>query len=423
VADRFAVIGLARSREAWFAELTRWADAAVAPIDFVKCLSSDEARAVLATGRPVSALLIDAGLPRFDRDLVTHARAFDTAVVLIGRHDSLDPEALGCAARLDPDFTRDDLVEILGRVARTVGPDDVRSPGRLDLDDAGRLGRLTGVLGSGGSGVSTVAMWLAQASADSGADTVLVDGCRRADLAMYHDIGDVYPGLPELLELHRSQDADPDDVRALEFPTERGYRLLLGLRRPRDWAGHRPAATAAAIAALRRTHEVTIVDIDADTETERETGSADVEDRHATTLAVVRSADSLVVVTRPGLKGVRDAARVFDDLIRTGVAPERVVIVVNDAPRGFPVKARVIRSLRSLTAPSAPGAVTFVRSRRDLASHHETADRLPSKVGAALLREVEATAGAGVTHVAEPQRVRIGELGSSVTVMSGATHR
>ena len=63
------------------------------------------------------------------------------------------------------------------------------------------------IVGAGGSGTSTIAMALAQAWASTGTDTVLVDGCRRADLAVYHDVGDVIPGLPELVELHRGDDA------------------------------------------------------------------------------------------------------------------------------------------------------------------------------------------------------------------------
>jgi len=419
MADRFTVVGLARSRAPWFAELTRWADAGVAPIDFVKALTSDEARAVIGTGRPVSALLVDAGLPRFDRDLVADVQRCGAAVVLVGLHGVLDSEALGCDARIDPDFTRDDLVEVLARVARPIGADQDQRPMSVDLEPS-PLGRLVGVLGSGGTGTSTAAMWLAQASADSGADTVLVDGCRHADMSMYHDIGDVYPGLPELVDLHRSQDADPDEVRALEFPTRRGYRLLLGLRRPRDWAGQRPAATVAALSALRRTHAVTIVDIDADVETERETGSADVEDRHATTLAVARAADSLVVVARSGLKGVRDAARILDDLVRIGVAPGRVVVVFNHASRGTPSRIRATRALRALSAPCAPGAITFIRSRRDLESLHETADRLPSDVGATLLRTIESTSGSGDARDPEPPRVRIGELGTRAVALTSA---
>ncbi|MDP9419863.1 MAG: hypothetical protein M3P53_06925, partial [Actinomycetota bacterium] len=38
--------------------------------EFVKCVSAEELRARLASGRPFSAALVDATLPAFDRDLV-----------------------------------------------------------------------------------------------------------------------------------------------------------------------------------------------------------------------------------------------------------------------------------------------------------------------------------------------------------------
>lgn len=50
VAERFVVVGLARSRSRWFGELARWATAGAAPVDFVKCLTAEEARAVIGTG-------------------------------------------------------------------------------------------------------------------------------------------------------------------------------------------------------------------------------------------------------------------------------------------------------------------------------------------------------------------------------------
>ena len=123
-----------------------------------------------------------------------------------------------------------------------------------------------------------------------------------------HDLEDcpsnVIPGLPELVELHRGDEADPDEIRALEFETRRGYRLVLGLRRARDWAGMRSRAVAAAVHGLQRTHEVSVLDLDDDLETEAETGSADIEDRHALSLAVARRADAVVVVAGADLKGI-----------------------------------------------------------------------------------------------------------------------
>ena len=55
MSDRFVVLGLARSRERWFSELVRWSTSAVIPIEYIKCLTADEARAVIGSGRRLSA--------------------------------------------------------------------------------------------------------------------------------------------------------------------------------------------------------------------------------------------------------------------------------------------------------------------------------------------------------------------------------
>ncbi len=101
----FVLIGVARSRERWFSELARWSNSGVAPIEFVKCLSPDEALAVLGSGRRVSALLLDARGPGLDRELVAMAR--DRGVPTFAVSDGSvhrDWEALGCATVLDDQF-------------------------------------------------------------------------------------------------------------------------------------------------------------------------------------------------------------------------------------------------------------------------------------------------------------------------------
>jgi MinD-like ATPase involved in chromosome partitioning or flagellar assembly len=422
VADRFVVVGLARSRARWFGELTRWADAAVAPVDFVKCLTPEEARAVLGAGRTVSALLVDDDLPRFDRDLVADAERAGVPTVLIGRAGGRDWEALGCATRLDPDFGRDELVDVLDRFAKRVSREAGPRPSRVDLEDDPARGALVGVIGAGGAGTSTVAIALAQAWAADGADTVLVDGCRRADQAMYHDVGDVIPGFPELVDLHRSDEPDPTAIRDLELDTSRGYRLVLGLRRTRDWAGLRPRAVAAAFRGLRRTHDAVVVDLEPDLDDEAQTGSIDVEDRHAATLAVARDGDAVVVVGRPDLKGAHDAVRLVHDLVRSGTPAERIAVVVNQAPRSAPARARLARTIRSLTGDE-PGAVGFLRRiRRADALHHDVAT-LPDAFATDVLRTTRAVLGRSPSRTFEPVRIRVGELGTGLVLDEDGSRR
>ena len=79
--DRYVVLGLARVRAGWFGDVTRWATSAALPLDFVKVVSLEEARARVRSGRPFSAVLVDAGLSALDRDLVELAAGHGCAVI------------------------------------------------------------------------------------------------------------------------------------------------------------------------------------------------------------------------------------------------------------------------------------------------------------------------------------------------------
>ena len=62
--ERFVVLGLAPARAAWFRSVGVWATSGALPAEFLKCVSAEEVRARLASGRPFSALVADAGLAR-----------------------------------------------------------------------------------------------------------------------------------------------------------------------------------------------------------------------------------------------------------------------------------------------------------------------------------------------------------------------
>ena len=105
-AERFVVLGLAHPRSAWFRDLGHWATSGVLAAEFVKCLSAEEVRARLGSGRPFSALVADATLPAVDRDLLAAARAVGcSAFVVDDGRVQRDWLALGAAAVLSPDLT------------------------------------------------------------------------------------------------------------------------------------------------------------------------------------------------------------------------------------------------------------------------------------------------------------------------------
>jgi MinD-like ATPase involved in chromosome partitioning or flagellar assembly len=417
MAERYVVLGLARTRCHWFGQLSHWSTAGVAPIEFIKCLSAEEARAVMGTGRRVSAFIVDGGLGRFDRDLVASAsEAGAPTIVVEDRRNGRDWSSIGCVAALDQDFTRDQLVEVLDRHARVVDRSVHRPRARTDLTDDPAPGRMVGVTGTGGSGASTVAMALAQALAPTNGMVALVDGARRADLALYHDVGDVIPGLPELVDLQRRDSADPEEVRGLLFGIDdRGYDLLLGLRRSRDWAGLRPHAVDAALESLRRSHDLVVVDHDPDVEGEAETGSVEVEDRNAVARAVMTSADLVLLVTRPGMKGVHDLLRLFDEFTAAGTPVARLVPVVDGSPRSRPGRTELARAVRDLTAGHSSGRAefvppVFVPHVRGLEDAHRSAGRLPERLTRSLGQVVSDLLAA------LPRRATAAEVGTAIRI-------
>lgn len=359
-AERFVVLGLAQARSAWFRDVSHWATSASLPVEFLKAMSIDEVRVRLQSGRPYSAVLLDDSLPGLDRDLVDLALHSGCSVVLVSSGRVATSRAdLGASAHLPLGFGRDDLAQVLAQVAAPVAATEVAATDvvREAAVPHGYRGRLIAVTGAGGTGRSTVAMALAQglAADPRHADLVcLADLALHADLAMLHDARDVVPGIIELVEAHRAGTPSIDAVRALTWRVDaRGYHLLLGLRRHRDWTSLRPRAFDAALDSLRRGFRLVVADVDDDVEGERATGSVDVQDRNAMARIVSEAADVIVVVGAPGLHGLHALLRVSRDLLEHGVSGRRILPVVNRSHRSPRLRAEVARAYGELLVAGA----------------------------------------------------------------------
>ena len=101
----------------------------------------------------------------------------------------------------------------------------------------------------------------------------------------------------------------------------RGYRLLLGLRRPEAWSSLRPRAIDASIDGLRRSFQVVVADVTGDLEGEAEGGSADVEERNHLARSAVLHSSVVVAVGASGMKGVHSLAGLVRSLTAIGVLP------------------------------------------------------------------------------------------------------
>jgi len=352
--DRYVVLGVAQVRAPWFREVARWATSAMVPMEFVKAMSIEEVRVRLRTGRSYSALLVDDAMVGVDRDVVGLAQDAGCAVVVVDSGRAVRTWSdLGVSAVLPSTFDRDDLVQVLAQVATPIarhveGP-AVSAP-RTDPD--GYRGRLVAVTGAGGTGRSTLAIALAQGlAADPRYHDVvcLVDLALDAEQAMLHASPDVVPGLVEVVDAHRAGTPTVDDVRGLCWAVpERGYHLVLGLRRHRDWTAVRPRAFTAALDGLRHSFRLVVADVDADVEGETSTGSLDVEERNTMARVTLAAADLVVVVGTPGMKGLHALLRTTRALLAHGVSSDHVVPVINRAPKGPGARAELTAAFGAL---------------------------------------------------------------------------
>jgi hypothetical protein len=354
--ERYVLLGLAPARAPWFSALAQWTTSATIAAEFVKCVSADEVRARLASGRRHSALLIDASSASIDRDVVDAARSAATPVITVRgpRPPGIASTELGIAAELPPEFTRDQLLEVLASHAAMIGRGDQLPPALTEATVPAWLGQLMTVCGPGGTGASTIAIALAQglaADARFGRRVLLADLARRADQAMLHDAQDLGPGTQELVESHRWGRPEPDEVWQATFDVpRRGYRLLLGLRRPEAWSALRPRAIDASIVGLRRSFQVVVADVTGDVEGEAESGSIDVEERNHLARSAVQQSSVVVTVGAPGMKGVHSLAGLVRSLLGIGVAPNRIVPIINRSPRNPRSRAELARALAALLA-------------------------------------------------------------------------
>jgi hypothetical protein len=360
--DRYVILGLAHPRAVWFRTVAQWAHASSIPVELVKCLSAEELRARLGSGRAFSAAMVDSRVAALDRDLLDEMnRARCPTLVVEDRRHRSDWLALGADAVLIDGFDREELLRALSGHAAAIAIGD-QVPGTLDGLAGDRSGgTVVAVCGPGGTGASTVAIALSQGLAErtvggatESGPVILADLARHAEQSMLHDAGDIVPGVQELVEAHRNGQPGGDAVMALTFLVEeRGYHLLLGLRRSSAWAALRPRAFEAAFASLRHMFATVVADVEADVEGERDGGSLDVEERNVMSRTAMREADVVLVVGGPGMKGIHSLSRVVGDVLGVGVPRHRVVPVLNRAPRSRRSRAELVAALATLVGSSA----------------------------------------------------------------------
>jgi hypothetical protein len=367
--ERYVLLGVAPARAPWFGRLAGWAATASLPAEFVRCVSLEEVAARLEGTRSFSALLVDPATPGLDRDLLAAAGDVGCPVLVVdAAPGQRDWRSLGAAGVLAPTFSRDELLEVLAEIATRIPTAAFRRSDPAPRP-TGDQGRLIAVTGPGGTGASVLAIALAQGLASSVDPLVRPDGqpgpqrrpsvlladlCRVADQAMYHDAQVLVPGLQELVEAHRVGRPASAELLDQTFDVPaRGYRMLLGLRRPRHWVGLRRQALEATLDSLQWLSDAVVADVECDVEGEAETGSLDVEDRNLLGRVTLPRADLVLVVGDASMKGTTALVRTLAELIAFGIEPERLLPIANRSPRSPRRRAEVTATVSELSAAVA----------------------------------------------------------------------
>jgi cellulose biosynthesis protein BcsQ len=410
---RSAVLGLVSSAASWPRRLDSWATSGALPITVMFCPSVEHLQARLRSGqRP--AVLLDGDLPMVDRDLlgvVTGAGA--AAVVVEGTRRRREWGELGATAVLPPSFDERQLLA-------AIEPRSQSSSAHLPAPAAPPHAPLVAVTGPGGTGASVAAIALAQGLAAGWPRPLLMDCCLHAEQAMLHNAHGAHPGLADMVELHSSGQPGIRQIRQLTIGVvERGYHLLVGLRRARHWSSLRPASLQVALQSLLGAFGVVVADVDPDVDGEAQTGSAEIEERNALARMIVARSDLVLVVGQPSMKGVYALVRTLIDLLEFGVAPQRLLPVINQASGAATSRSELSRAVRQLISDAAGGsAVSPALFLPDVPLEAELRDRdaLPVALPRALATAVDALLfrqGAPTPRraVAEPEQVTPGALG------------
>jgi len=394
--DRWVVLGLGHPRAEWFSRLSRWSTAAAVPVDFIKCISRDEVLARLNGGRSYSALLVGGDVVGLDRDLIDSVRIAGATVIVVGTAFERDWNELGVATHLPEEFERSDLLGALtdhaapiANIAAVVGDSPIPASPTW-------RGRLIAVTGPGGAGSSVVAMAAGQSFAKEPSNhsmVLLADLALNAEQGMLHDAREVIPGVQEFVDAHRVGRVPIEVMRSLVFEAvDRGYHLLLGLRRHRDWTAIRPRSFESALDGMLRAYRLVIADIDNDFEGEHDTGSRDIEDRNHMARTVAARADLVVVVGLATTKGIHSLTRTIRELVAMRIESERIVAVLNRTTRNPRRQIDAADALASLLARDERvgdiGDPIFVSDRADIEDALRDGVRLPNNAGKSLHRQL-----------------------------------
>ena len=297
-----------------------------------RCVDLADLLAVSQAGR-VDVAVVDASLPRLDRDEVARLRACGTAVLLVeGSETSGVALGLGVSDVAHPGIG----VDSLAAQVRHLGADRAPTPTPPSFvadDGAGSnssRGRLVVVCGPNGApGRSIVAVNLAAESALTGTSTLLVDADSDGGaISPMLGLLDEAPGLAAACRGAARGRLDVGVLAAHALQVDDHLRVLTGATRSDRWRELRPAALDTVWETARLLADTVVVDVAAGwTELPADPFEQAAITPATVASAVVAAADLVVVVGTADPVGMLRLVQLLDQLNEAEVSTPRLVVV------------------------------------------------------------------------------------------------
>ncbi len=409
LAAQARVVALARGSQQWVRDLNRWANGSVVEMSLSVTLSVEELAQALAGSLEPTLVVLDAE----NTDAVSavremsgaHTRILGVATLPLGR----EPEGLDALVRFpfSPEAIAQQLTLLpLPPVGDTDGTSATFAPNQSRPTAAAKAGGLvTGVLGARGAGSSTIAMATSQVLA-TGASVVLADLGAESSLSMYHDLDPAPPSLNDLARAAGRTALSAKQVHACCVPAlSRGYELLAGIQRHDGATLIAPAAVAEVVRGLAQNFDHVVIDLDS-AWIGGDGGASPAE----TALGLC---DRIALVADSSLHGVHGSLRILERLLDSGLAPERIAMCMNRAPRA-PLGRRggaqreiaefATEAVRVRHPGHQPPRIFSVPESRAVEGAHEEVGRLPASIGQELASWLMAARGDAPALPADSRR-------------------
>lgn len=317
-------------------------------------------------------IVVSAGVPRLSGALVSRLQAAHRPVIALAviDEDQVRVRAWGITAVVPVGEAASTMQAVAGHLSGLAsgpqtgvwdtglwaspdatggGPAQLSEPAVAIGAEGDRAGRVISVWGPPGApGRSTTAIGLAEAYAQQGHRTLLVDADTHApSIALMIGMLEDTSGLVVACRHADNGSLTPRSLRSTSREVAPNMCVLGGLLRPDRWPDARPGALSEVWRCCRRAFDVTVIDVGASIEDEP-TGSANpvlASQRNAAAVTALAQSDAVLAVCRADSLGLARLAIGLPVLADAAATAARVVCVVG-AERGQPSWAEITSAVR-----------------------------------------------------------------------------